>query len=368
MKRIIICCDGTWNEPNAECPSNVVKIKQAIKQRDSQGIEQVVAYDPGIGTPAGAERLQNKPFSRTRIFFEKMTGGMFGWGIDKNIKDVYRKLLNSYEDGDEVYLFGFSRGAYTVRSLAGLIYCSGLIPKDLSPEEISQGITQEKKIEAAYKFYRKRTKSEAEKERKFQQAERMRENTRSKQIPITLIGCWDTVGALGLPNIINILKLDQWINRKYTFHDVKLNRKINNALHAIALDEHKEAFSINHMKLSEGADTKIKEVWFPGTHGCVGGGTKALAGLSNAALLWMMEETNNLGLELEFDPEHIDQLLTDHTTPFSSALGIYRFAGKVIREVDRKRIDGYSEELHLSVEKRYRDLPDYRPPQLKKIF
>ncbi|MBV8886356.1 MAG: DUF2235 domain-containing protein, partial [Chroococcidiopsidaceae cyanobacterium CP_BM_RX_35] len=107
MKRLVVCCDGTWQALNSPYPTNVVKIAQAVKPITTNNILQTVFYDQGVGT--GDE-------------FDKITGGVFGWGIDKVIQDAYRFLSLNYVAGDEIYLFGFSRGAYTVRSLAGLIY------------------------------------------------------------------------------------------------------------------------------------------------------------------------------------------------------------------------------------------------------
>ncbi|EAW36794.1 DUF2235 domain-containing protein, partial [Lyngbya sp. PCC 8106] len=114
MKRLVVCCDGTWQKLNNPYPTNVVKIAQAIKTIASDGVPQIVFYDEGIGSEGGLDLL---------------LGGAFGQGIDKNIQDGYRFLCLNYNEGDEIYLFGFSRGAYTVRSLAGLIYNSGLLSR-----------------------------------------------------------------------------------------------------------------------------------------------------------------------------------------------------------------------------------------------
>ncbi len=110
MKRLIVCCDGTWQQLNSNYPSNVIKIAQAVKSSASDGVPQIVFYDEGIGVES-----------------HKLLGGVTGLGIDENIQDAYRFLCLNYEHGDEIYLFGFSRGAYTVRSLTGL-KLSGLKP------------------------------------------------------------------------------------------------------------------------------------------------------------------------------------------------------------------------------------------------
>src|ERR671932_2296063 len=130
MKRLIVCCDGTWQKLTSPCPTNVVKIAQAIKPFANDETPQVLYYEQGVGTEDEAD---------------KIFGGAFGRGIDDHIQDAYRFLCLNYVEGDEIYLFGFSRGAYTVRSLAGLIYCSGL----LSHKNI-------RKTSEAYQLYRDR--------------------------------------------------------------------------------------------------------------------------------------------------------------------------------------------------------------------
>jgi uncharacterized protein (DUF2235 family) len=324
MKRLIVCCDGTWNSLEMVCPTNVVRFSEACKPIAADGTPQILYYDQGIGTEGG--------------FKDKVFGGAFGWGINKNIQDVYRFLCLNYVEGDEVYLFGFSRGAYTVRSLAGMIYCSGLLPRHSIRDTI-----------AAYQLYRTdhiKPHSEA--------AKAFRETHRSRQIDITLIGCWDTVGALGIPNIVTTLP-----QRRYQFHDTQLNRKIQHALHAIAIDEHRRPFDVAHMDLSEGATTQIREAWFPGNHGCVGGGTASTQPLSNATLLWMIEQIHELGLGLEFDNTWLSQLTTDYTIPIPDNMSFYRIMGAINRT-----ITGEVEMLHPGVKERYHAVSTYRPKGL----
>jgi uncharacterized protein (DUF2235 family) len=269
---------------------------------------------------------------------DKWLGGALGWGIDQNIQDVYRFLCLNYVDGDQVYLLGFSRGAYTVRSLAGMIYCSGLLPHDK--------ITVTK---AAYDLYRGDATPSSD------DAVAFRRDNNSRQIDITLVGCWDTVGSLGIPRRFGIFP-----NKKYEFHDVKLNRKIRHALHAIAIDERRRPFDVTHMEQSEAADSKIMEAWFPGTHGCVGGGTKSLEPLSNEALLWMIGQIQALNLGLKFSQTRLEALKTDHCAPFSNDLGFYKLLGAINRNIDSVH------KLHTSVKHRYRDVTDYRPVELEK--
>jgi len=337
MKRLIVCCDGTWNSLQMAYPTNVVKISQACKDVAADGTPQVLFYNEGIGTEGGLNTF---------------LGGAFGWGIDKDIQDAYRFLcLNYHTDehgGDEVYLFGFSRGAYTVRSLAGMIYCSGLLPRH-----------EVQRTSEAYDLYRDRQIAPGD-----PNAIAFRAQYGSKQIPITLIGCWDTVGALGIPQLISGLPINDIANKKYQFHDVKLNRQIQHALHAIAIDERRRPFNVNHMELSEGASTNIREAWFPGTHGCVGGGTKDLRGLSDVALKWMVEQIPALGLGLEFDETWLSEnTYLDHKIEFSDSPGIYVLAGVINRAITGS-LDG----LHESVEQRFRDVSHYRPDNVVKAF
>ncbi len=324
MKRLVVCCDGTWSSLDMECPTNVVKLMEACKITAADGTPQLLYYDSGIGTNGGLK--------------DKWLGGAFGWGIDENIQNAYRFLCLNYAEGDQVYLFGFSRGAYTVRSLAGMIYCSGLLPHH-----------QVTATRAAYALYRNSSPPNS------QEATQFRRSHHSQPIDITLIGCWDTVGSLGVPRRFGIIP-----NQKYEFHDVKLNRKICHALHAIAIDERRRPFDVTHMERSPGADTHIVEAWFPGNHGCAGGGTDALKPLSNAALLWMIEQIQAMHLGLEFDQTPADRLETDYTAPFANNLGFYRILGGIDRKIDNIH------HLHPSVKYRYRDVSTYRPKGLSK--
>jgi uncharacterized protein (DUF2235 family) len=334
MKRLIVCCDGTWNSLKMAWPTNVVLLSEACKPVATDGTHQVLHYDAGIGTDGGLK--------------DKWFGGAFGWGIDKNIQDAYRFLCLNYEDGDEVYLFGFSRGAYTVRSLAGMIYCCGLLPRHRVRETIE-----------AYQFYRDNTKVWPDDAKAFQQQHQ------SEPIDITLLGCWDTVGSLGIPRVLSTLP-----HQRYRFHDTKLNRKIQHALHAVAIDERRKPFNVTPMNLSEGATTTIKEVWFPGHHGCVGGGTESIKGLSNAALHWMVEAIQALGLGLEFEASRLAALTTDPMTPIHSNLGIYGLLGAIDRaipgreDVDMSTPEVLQDILHASAIDRYRTDNSYRPKNL----
>ena len=355
-KRLIVCCDGTWQDLDCNYPTNVVKIAQAIKNAASDRVPQIIHYSEGVGT--GAEKL------------DRLLGGAFGWGIDRRIQNAYRFLCCNYEDGDEIYLFGFSRGAYTVRSLAGLIYKCGLLSR-----------CHIRKTKDAYTLYRDRTVSPSDEAAitfRKHYAVHSAATPQNTQIPITLLGCWDTVGALGVPKTLPLIS--HWTNKKYEFHDTKLNPKIQHALHAVAIDERRSAFAVTHMVPSDHIPNRkeqVTEVWFAGTHGCVGGGTEANHGLSDITLQWMMESIEKLGLGLEFvDAPHTvveGGIHPDPAIKFADTMkGIYVLTGAKNRDlIDQKEdpettLDEYffAHKIHNSVKQRWQLLsldPRYQP-------
>ncbi|MDX2229675.1 MAG: DUF2235 domain-containing protein [Leptolyngbyaceae cyanobacterium bins.349] len=332
MKRLVVCCDGTWNQLS-RFPTNVVKLSQAVKPFDDKGIAQVVYYQRGLGTK----------------WYDRIPGGAFGWGIDYNIKSAYEFLCFNYESGDEIYLFGFSRGAYTARSLAGMIYCSGLLARQYIG-----------KVEEAYNLYRNRDIRPGSDTAKQFRADYGVRDAGEDQISITLLGCWDTVGSLGVPNLIP--GISQLLNRKYQFHDTELNRKIQTALHAVAIDERRKVFDVTPMRKSlKNAKQLICQLWFPGGHGCVGGGTPEHCKLSDNALMWMVNTIAHLKLGLALDLNRLQACWeVDPTINFDNSPGILGLIGLH----DRPILDGF-EALDDSVKKRWRNRPDYRPANLR---
>lgn len=338
MKRLIICCDGTWQSLKVGTnPTNVFKIAQAIKPLSTNlntEISQIVYYDNGVGSGSLTGDVQKK---------DKITGGAFGRGIDHKIQDAYFFLCENYVPGDEVYLFGFSRGAYTVRSLAGLIYCSGLLNRKHLRE-----------VSEAYELYRNRLIKPSDEE-----AQRFRRE-HGDRVNITLLACFDTVGELGVPDEIPFLPFDKLINAKYRFYDTDLSCIIQKALHAVAIDEIRKVFDVTPMTQGKDAPKdQVKQVWFSGEHGCVGGGHPT-HGLSDGVLQWMVDEIKALGLGLEIDLDVLlERVQPDPFEDFDNSLhGIYLLTGKKIRKLEDNAI------LHPSVEERWKKLKDYRPPNI----
>ena len=280
MKRIITCSDGTWNKPGATdkgivVQTNVEKMFNCIcntgKSLDgSADIKQLKAYDNGVGTG----------YSQ----WDQVTGGITGLGIDKHIKDMYSFICLNYKPGDELYLFGFSRGAYTARSLSGFIGNCGL----LKPTHLYM-------VDKAYDIYRDRntyTSPDSD------MMTAWRANYCIENItPIYFIGVWDTVGSLGIP-LPAYKKLNE---AKYKFHDYTLSSHVKYAYHALAIDERRALFLPT---LWEKSDTVMRDTdhpqvmeqrWFAGVHSNIGGGY-ADSGLSDISLNWLMQKAAGAGL------------------------------------------------------------------------
>lgn len=339
MKRIVLCADGTWNEPEERDektgrpqPTNVLKLARGVRPRSAAGIDQVVYYLEGVGTEGG---------------MDKLTGGAFGHGLAGNVRSLYRFLVYNFEPGDELYFFGFSRGAFTVRTLAGFMHRAGLLEKD------DEFYTPE-----IYALYERDIRKESP---EWAHAFRNIRGTRPCP-PIRLLGVWDTVGALGAPGA-----LGQLFNRKkYQYHDIGLNPSIQNACHALALDERRKPFRPSLWSRPAGWTGRLEQVWFPGVHSNVGGGYSP-DGLANEALHWMVEKAERLGVE--FDAK----FLARYTPCFNSVLNdsmsaMYRvMGGPHVRPVGAQA--GGEERVHQSAIDR-RDLPacGYAPENLSEFL
>lgn len=341
-RRLIICCDGTWQDLAKGYPTNVVKMAQAVKPLDDTGnhhIHQIVYYDEGIGT-----KQTNSKVTDTLI---QIGGGALGIGIDHKIQDAYRFLCLNYEPLDEIYLFGFSRGAYTVRCLAGLIYNCGLLYREFI-----------RQIPEAYDIYRE--KQNRDNAPNGKNAINFR-NKYGRRVPIKALCCWDTVASLGIPDLVHSLHWDEKFNERYRFYDATINPTIEKAFHAVAIDEIRKVFDVTLMRPHPTQITKQKEqvvqMWFPGGHGCVGGGSQEECGLSDAALLWMMEQVEPLGLAL--DKSYVQYGIHPNCNACfdNKPKWPFNIAGTVIRKFEGDFIN-----LHQSVKNRWTDLMNIDPP------
>jgi uncharacterized protein (DUF2235 family) len=286
VRRLIVCCDGTWNTAEDPTVTNVRRLANALGDRDERGNEQLTYYQPGVGT-AGP-------------LLARLLGGGTGTGLSRNVMDGYHWLAARYSPGDQIALFGFSRGAYTARSLAGMISACGLVdPADLAESVVWQ------RIQRIYdRRYRRRDPTD-----RWRDGLRFRfDPARPEQIPIDLVGVWDTVGALGIPDYVGGLDvLDP--ARRHAFHDVTLNPHIRFGRHAVAMDETRRPFAPTLWARPYAPGQDVAQVWFPGSHQDVGGGHER-AGLSDDALLWMVEEARGT-VGLGFNPSTVEQIHPD---------------------------------------------------------
>jgi len=328
-KRLIFCFDGTWNRLSAPCPTNVVKLAQMVKPVASDGTAQIVYYDEGIG--AGKKWLGRK------------LDGAFGRGMLSIMRDAYCFLLFNYEAGDEIFVFGFSRGAFTARSFVGFVRHAGildvvnatLIDKAISIYRDAPAGQTGKESALALRFRLRNCRSICVSETDYEFRRRFDPHF-SPDTPLLefrYVGVWDTVRALGVPDF---LPGASWFNRKHGFHDAVLTSKIRAARHAVALDERRLTFlptlfgRRKVVELNALAETKhggafeewawpYQEKWFPGVHGAVGGGG-ARRGLSDGALQWVLDGALRAGLDIRNDltavafdikPDPLDQLYNE---------------------------------------------------------
>jgi uncharacterized protein (DUF2235 family) len=273
-KNIVVCCDGTANE-FARDRTNVVKLYHTLIHNPAQ---QISYYHPGLGTtePAGALT----PFARK---VTKLLGLAIGYGLEGDVRDAYVYLMNCFEPGDRIYLFGFSRGAYTVRAVASLLHMYGLIPKGNEPL-----VPYAIRMLTAINKLGKRT-GEAEVDAIFDLADAFKATFSHRECKPLFVGVWDTVSSVG------------WIENPLRLPYTADNPDIQIGRHAIALDERRAFFRTNLWRL-RGAPPKsgpqdMKQVWFPGVHCDVGGGyPEEKSGLSKIALEWMLREAVAAGL------------------------------------------------------------------------
>lgn len=369
MPRIAIFCDGTWNAADAVQPTHVVRLFDAAQVSASQR----TLYIPGVGTGGGG-------------VLARLGAGAFGWGLGENVRRAYRALAMMYQPGDEIMIFGFSRGAYTGRSLAGMIRKCGMIDRP----------TKER-VQAAWDLYRRagpQNKPDALHIREARRAMSPRYATSGddltwrmsnpreddpddmRVLEIAYLGIWDTVGSLGVP--VSLLgPVAVALNRQYRFHDTALSRMVKAARHAVGLDERRVFYrpslwgnleqTRDHEGLNGGDRTEARpyqQVWFTGTHPVIGGSgeTRPLAVIP---LEWVAQGAIARGLELATDPVDTPPDPTIASTEITEAPLLFRLAGALL---EWRRGPGHPIDLHPSVRARVAARPDYRPRSLRHLM
>lgn len=342
MRHLVIGADGTWNTPDQkdrgrQIPSNVVKMIRAVDENATE-IEQLRYYNTGVGT-SGA--------------LDKVRGGLAGRGLFTNMREACAWLFSQYRQDDRLFLFGFSRGAYTVRSLAGLLQLCGI---PLSGD--SNALSDE-----AARIYREQDGDERKK-----RADAFRKRHDCVEGRVHFLGVWDTVGALGLPVRG---PLGQLARRRHGFHDVCLGGNVTHARHAVAINEERGPFEAALWKgeQPEGNES-VLQAWFPGVHSNVGGGYVD-AGLSDRALYWMIHHAGRCGLV--FNPRYLtrridpnwfgelrDSLSLMYRTPVTGRPGPRRIGDE----------DVLAEQIHVSAVRRWQSpsRPEEMPQNLREAL
>lgn len=329
-KNILVFSDGTGQEGGVGNDTNIYKIFKMVEDRTSN---QIAFYDPGIGTG-----------------WRKVTGNIGGMGISRNIQECYRFIFDHYEAGDQIFLFGFSRGAATVRSLSNFIHYFGILPKS-RPELITR----------AYKIYQ----IPDEDQREARAAEFVRRH-RAMWTKIKFIGCFDTVAALGLPIEPASVLLDGLPGFRHQFHNFTLSESVEHAYHALAIDDERKTFHPVLWNEAIKTGQTVKQVWFSGMHTDVGGGYKE-HGLSDIPLVWMTHMAVNHGLKIypEFN-RHNEVSISEDADGFmhdSRGNGITKLYRQQVRVWEKREENPV---IHESVFRRTRNEsntsnPSYQP-------
>jgi Uncharacterized alpha/beta hydrolase domain (DUF2235) len=277
FRRLIICCDGTWNWPEAKRETNVVRMVRALLPEHGD-VSQIIHYHQGVGTGN---------------FLDRVAGGGAGVGLSASVKACYGFLTDNYKQGDEIFLFGFSRGAFVVRSLAGMIGTVGLMRKD-----------EMARFAEVWNWY---CLGKDERERQQDILHQLAPH-RHQDVDIECIGVWDTVGALGIPG-------SRLCAQAFEFHDTALGPHVRHAFQALAIDERRGNFqgavwvpfvearrprgapaaAVKQKPEPErrGPQQVLRQMWFPGVHSNIGGGYPK-HGLSDTTFLWMLAQVWDL--------------------------------------------------------------------------
>jgi uncharacterized protein (DUF2235 family) len=352
-KRLVIFCDGTWNDLRMKHLTNVARLAKCVQPMGimrlgdtHKTVAQVVYYDDGVGVSEGVSKLGDA--------IVRLLGGALGRGLDAKIEKAYRFIVLNYNPGDEIFIFGFSRGAYTARSLCGLIRDAGVIRRaefQRVPEAIALYRNGKPPWDGEAQAFRRNYshpviagpedytdddlklieafKAEGKGRDKISETVHVIPPTiRQRGFHVKYLGLWDTVGSMGVPTRFKWLY--RLTHRRYLFHDESVSSMVESARHAVALDEERASFDVssianihelNILWAAARRDAQVdfadqpqfvpycerpyQQRWFPGDHGAVGGGN-AEPGLSSAALLWIAEGAEKAGMHL--DPIKNDEL------------------------------------------------------------
>ncbi len=349
MKRLVICLDGTWN--NVSTNTNVWRLWALCADKDQNGVEQRKYYDVGVSG---------------------IRGGGFGKGLSDNVLEGYQWLVENFEQGDEIYIFGFSRGAYTARTLAGFIAKYGVLNAG-SPLGIGQLFERYKNNDAPTLYKLDGIAAGGEDSLSLEDKWIRRFCIHSH---VKMVGVWDTVGALGIP----VGKIEGVSTETLNWMHTGLRTPIENAFHAVAIDEHRKKFAptlwtIKRTTKHQRSIENVEQRWFPGAHANVGGGYHNDP-LSQRPLRWMMKKAENLGLGFKAFPEQLNDMhsaeIADSYKEFVN--GVYRWLsprhfrtiGQYTLEVDNADSFPLFETIDSSIFDRMRLNSEYKPKNIMK--
>jgi uncharacterized protein (DUF2235 family) len=371
-QRLVLFFDGTWNEPGDN--TNVWRLSLMLADRGEDGIPQKSFYDEGVGTR----------------WIDRVSGGAFGAGLSENVRKGYRWLMEHYNRGDEIFLFGFSRGAFTARSLSGVIARCGLLKPD-APMSFMQLYERYQKGDAVRPIYEliwdKKNAKDFDLEEKI-----LLDFAYYQRNFIKMVGVWDTVGSIGVPfgNIKGISR------RTLQFHNTRLSRIVQHSYQALAVDEQRKpywamlwtSFVPDDSVTTDHSDTDnrmVEQRWFSGAHANVGGGYRSDL-LSQRPLAWMQEKAQSCGLgfrsHIHVTDEDLQLRPRDSYSEFLK--GIWKIATfgrrfvrwvmadpvrKETRETGKRKtqrgwVETVNERIDFSVFRRCQLYPDYRPASL----
>ena len=423
-KNIVLCSDGTGNTMMKGRGTNVWKLYEAVDltahrwhqghgDGSTPGKEQIAFYDDGVGSQ------KNKVL--------KIVGGAFGYGLKRNIRDLYKSLCRAYWPGDDIYIFGFSRGAYTARVLAGLILSCGIIRHDAwetdrelddlsklaykkfrshfrlgtakgrkaikaarkvadaefrlksankeNHESVSQEVkaTREVAQQASTEAEAASKKAEA-KTNEFRRKYSIHDDTYAPdgQVSIKFVGVWDTVAAVGLP----FKEISKFWNRfiyPFMFPDYLLSSRVEKGCHAVSIDDERRTFHPmmwDEREQEPSSDPQVEQVWFAGVHSNVGGGYPK-QGISLVALDWMMHKAEDRGLKfIRSERDRYRHLQNVHDKLYDSRNGLaiyYRYRPRDIEKTCRRF--GTTPKIHVSALERIAlGTQDYAPGNLPGDF
>jgi uncharacterized protein (DUF2235 family) len=355
QKGLAIFLDGTWN--NIDSNTNVWRMRALCAAKSKDGRPQLVYYDVGVNG---------------------FLGGVFGQGLDQNIRLAYEWLIENYNDGDEVFIFGFSRGAFTARSLAGLVATEGIL-KAGSPIGLTELFDRYQKGNEETIWTLKDKESDGEVDKLTDQERWLLKCSQPTKVKV--VGVWDTVNSVGVAagNIPHVSR------SQFDYHQTGLFIPILNGYHALAIDEHRSDFSPTfwtvrrpkdpHAKIAPPRQlSNVEQRWFVGAHANVGGGYQGDF-LTQAPLLWMMHKAEAHGLsfrsEVVLDGDILKAPIIDSYHSFGEGLyaKVYAPLYRTIGAEPVVRANGtthttVNETIDASVFARWRADPAYRPTNL----